>query len=516
MQINKLKKPAAVTIPVINKEGYEVVQDNLTRRYLLSSLSLNVRRSRSFYHTEDEAFRDFLGHARETLEKDPLFAVASAVYLAKKGRRLAPVITLTEAVMAGDMAEEQRDLLKLAIPSVFGDRPDKILTSLAHFQNERGVSFKGLPPYYKRNLSRVLASFKPLTLKKFRAERRAVSLADAIKALRPKPANPEMAELYRAIIERRRQAKLEATEHVTATLSSTTLTRQEKEQVIRDSIETMPLKALILNLRQYAAMEGDVPERLQKRFRNLLANFEDEKVQKIFNICDLFIPKEALVTEALAATVNAILAKAVTKYAYAFDPAKRYTVLQDLSGSMYGGGQFSIDNPRIADSARMLAVLYSLVPAERITVVCFDTKHQDLSADFTSIAAKYAGSPLELFDRFYRLMSGPLKEQFGTGTAIVDTYTQTVTGAEDVVILNTDEVSWADNGPVEAIQQHIRRLNVSTDTVILNVAYTDGKVLADKKVIRIAGLDRFSFEMLGIFQGDIGKIRAEIIRSFTG
>ena len=98
----------------------------------------------------------------------------------------------------------------------------------------------------------------------------------------------------------------------------------------------------------------------------------------------------------------------------------------------------------------------------------------------------------------------------------MDTYTQTVTGAEDVVILNTDEVSWADNGPVEAIQQHIRRLNVSTDTVILNVAYTDGKVLADKKVIRIAGLDRFSFEMLGIFQGDISKIRAEIIRSFTG
>lgn len=515
MQINRLKKQATATAAV-NKEGSAVFEDNLTRRLLLSSLALNTRRSRSFYHTDDEAFREFLGHTREGLEKDPLFTLASAVYLSRKGRRLAPVITLTEAVMTGNQEEERRELLKQAMQPVFSDRPDKILTSLAHFQNEKGASFKALPPYYKRQLRLILSGFKPLTLKKFRAERRAVSLADAIKALRPRPANPDMGEFYRAIIERRREAKLEATEHVTATLSSTELTREKKEQVIRDSLETMPLKALITNIRQYAGMEADVQQRLVKRFRDLLANFDNDKVQKIFNICDLFIPKEALVSKELAATVNSILAKAVEKYAYAFDPKKRYTVLQDLSGSMYGGGRFSIANPRIADSARMLAVLYSLVTADSIRVVCFDTKHIDSTADFASIAAKCQGQPLELFDRFYRLMSGPLQEEFNGGTSIVDTYLQNITGREDVVILNTDEVTWADNAPVVAIQQHIRRLNAGTDTVILNVAYTDGKVVADKKVIRISGLDRFSFEMMGIFQGDIARIREKIIRAFTG
>lgn len=515
MQINKMKKQST-TVMAVNRECGLVVQDNLTRRLLLSALALNTSRSRSFYHTDDEAFQEFLGHTREGLEKDRLFTIASAVYLARKGRRLAPVITLTEAVMAGDTNEEQRGLLKQALQPVFGDRPDKILTSLAHFQHEQGKSFKGLPPYYKRQLGRILAGFKPLTLKKFRAERRAVSLADAIKALRPKPATPEMGAFYRAIIERRREAKLEATEHVTATLSSTELTREKKEQIIRDTLETMPLKALITNIRQYAGMDSDVQKRLARRFNSLLASFDDEKVQKIFNICDLFIPKEALVTEEMATTVNAILNRTVEKYSYAFDPDKRYTVLQDLSGSMYGGGRFSIANPRIADSARMLAVLYSLVPVENIQVVCFDTKHVDSTADFASIAKKCQGQPLELFDRFYRLMSGPLREGFCGGTSIVDTYVQNISGKEDVVILNTDEVTWADNSPVEAIQQHIRRLNALTDTVILNVAYTDGKVIADKKVIRIAGLDRFSFEMMGIFQGDIGKIRQQIIRSFTG
>ena len=514
MQINRLKNQSA-TKTAINPEGALVVQDNLTRRLLLSSLSLNTRRSRSFYHTDEEAFQEFLGHIREGLEKDMLFTIASAVYLARKGRRLAPVITLTEAVMAGEGGEEERELLKRAMQPVFSDRPDKILTSLAHFQNERGKSFKGLPPYYKRQLGRVLAGFRPLTLKKFRAEQRAVSLADAIKALRPKPATEEMGEFYRAIIERRREAKLEATEHVTATLSSTELTREKKEQVIRDSLETMPLKALIANIRQYASMDAEVQARLVKRFDSLLSNFDDEKVQKIFNICDLFIPKEALVTEELAGTVNRILQRAVQKYAYAFDPAKRYTVLQDLSGSMYGGGRFSIENPRITDSARMLAVLYSLVPAEQIKVICFDTKHQELTDNFVTIAEQCKGEPLELFDRFYRLMSGPLRRGFCGGTSIVDTYTRNISGREDVVILNTDEVTWADNSPVEAIQQHIRRLNATTDTVILNVAYTDGKVIADKKVIRIAGLDRFSFEMIGIFQGDVARIRQEIIRAFT-
>ncbi len=514
MQINKLKKQAT-TVPAINKEGYQVVQDNLTRRFLLSSLGLNTRRSRSFYHTDEEAFQEFLVHIRETLEKDRLFALAAAVYLARKGRRLAPVITLTEAVMAQGLDDDQRELLKQAMQTVFSDRPDKICTALAHFQNEMGVSFKALPPFFKRNLARTLAGFKPLTLKKFRAERRAVSLADAIKALRPKPVNQEMAEFYRAVIERRKEAKLEATEHVTATLSSTELTREQKEKVLRDNLETMPLKALITNLRQYAELGGDVQERLRKRFNSLLANFDDAKVQKIFNICDLFIPKEALVSEELATTVNAVLNKAVEKYAFAFDPAKRYTVLQDLSGSMYGGGRFSIENPRIADSARMLAVLYSLVPARQIRVICFDTKHLNTTGEFNAIAASYSNSPLELFDRFYGLMSGSLRAVFCRGTSIVDTYTQTVSGKEDVVILNTDEISWADNSPVEAMQQHIRRLNATTDTVILNVAYSDGKVLANKKVIRIAGLDRFSFEMMGIFQGDIGKIRQEIIKAFV-
>jgi hypothetical protein len=515
MQINNLKKQSG-TVPVINPEGGKVLQDNLTRRLLLSALALNTRRSRSFYHSDEEAFQEFLGHTREALEKDRLFTLAAAVYLSRKGRRLAPVIALTEAVMAGDQNEVQRELLKKAIQPVFGDRPDKILTSLAHFQNEKNVSFKALPPFFKRSLGRTLAGFKPLTLKKFRAERRAVSLADAIKALRPKPANQEMAEFYRAVIERRKEAKLEATEHISATLSSTELSREQKEQVIRDNLETMPLKALITNIRQYAEMDGDVQRRLQKRFGSLLANFDDAKVQKIFNICDLFIPKEALVTEQLAGTVNRIVDKAVEKYAYVFDPKKQYTLLQDLSGSMYGGGRFSIANPRIAESARMLAVLYALVPSEQIKVICFDTKAVEMTTDFASIADKCKGQPLELFDRFYRLMSGPLQEEFCGGTSIVDTYLQNVTGAEDVVILNTDEITWADNSPVEAIQQHIRKLNALTDSVILNVAYTDGKVIADKKVIRIAGLDRFSFEMIGIFQGDINRIRQEIIRAFTG
>ena len=516
MQINKLKKQAAAVMPAINQEGYHVVQDNLTRRFLLSSLALNTRRSRSFYHTDEEAFREFLGHAREAVKNDRLFALAASVYLSRKGRRLAPVITLTEAVMAGELNEEQREQLKRAMQPVFCDRPDKILTSLAHFQNERGKSFKTLPPFYKRTLGHTLAGFKPLTLKKFRSERRSVTLADAIKALRPKPINQGMAEFYRAVIERSKTAKLENTEHVTATLSSTDLTHQEKEKILRDSIETMPLKALILNIRQYAEMEGDVQKRLQKRFGSLLASFDEEKVQKIFNICDLFIPKETLASDNLIATVNRILSKAVKKYAYAFDAAKRYTVLQDLSGSMYDGGRFSIANPRIADSARMLAVLYSLVPAENIRVICFDTKQIELSNDFSAIAEKCSDSPLELFDQFYRLMGESLQEEFCGNTSIVDTYINTITGTEDVVILNTDEITWADNSPVEAIQHHIRKLKATTDTVILNVAYTDGKVLADKKVIRIAGLDRFSFEMMGIFQGDISKIRHEIISSFIG
>jgi len=122
MQINKLKNQSA-TKAAINPEGALVVQDNLTRRLLLSSLALNTRRSRSFYHTDDEAFQEFLGQIREGLEKDRLFTIASAVYLARKGRRLAPVITLTEAVMAGEGNDEQRELLKRAMQPVFSDRP---------------------------------------------------------------------------------------------------------------------------------------------------------------------------------------------------------------------------------------------------------------------------------------------------------------------------------------------------------------------------------------------------------
>jgi len=509
MNINPSLSNQKKSQTIINKAGGISYEENPLRHFLLSLLSLNTRRTKSFYHTEDESFAEFLKVARITLDNDFEFAVATSAYMSQLGRRIAPTILLTEAAIKASN-ETEKNIIHKASKLIF-DRPDKITTSLAHFYNETGLSIKKAPRFFKRDMAKALTVFEPITLKKFRAEKKLVSLSDAIRVCQvlQLKLSSEKREMFKSIIEKRKEAKLQKEEHITAMLSSVNTTKEEKKTFMADNVKKIPLKALITNLKQYI----DIPEAHQdiiNRFDDILKNFDNPKVQKIFNITDLFIPEDSLrvpgIKTELFEVIDSILSKAVQKYSFAFDVTKKYKVLQDLSGSMYAWNTVS---NRIYDSAKMLTILFSLVPVENISIILFDTKNENHTEAFAKIAQLHKGKPLSLYNNLVKHMNEI--NNFRGNTCVVDTYIKTVDASDDIVILNTDEMTWADNNSVVQMQKHISSIKSYTQTIILNVAYTDGKVLANKGVIRLAGLSKFSFDMIGVMTGDMFKIKEKIM-----
>lgn len=493
---------------VYNKEGGHSVLENPYTRFINQGASLALNIPRKGYFTNEEALEEFEKSFDELWDKDRDFLVKAIAYLSDIGRRVSPVVGITRLLLkimdyrmtmamsssekyeeyyfkASHDAEETKKYIRWVSNYVFDNkRPDKIANSLGYFSLRENMSIKKVPNWYKNILKNKFEKFPALTLKKKKMKHKEIKLADLIKVLHPKPVNDEMSKLYKDIIENNSGASLKDDDHITATLSSTEKTKEEKQQYMKDNIDTMPINALIRNLSQINELNVSERDKFIDRLNNIL---EDESAYKYFNIFDLLIP--TLVDEEIMSVIDKVFDKFfdINKDIFA-NINGTVSILLDVSGSMFWD-----DRHPYNVAVKYLTLITKLLEQAEIKydIVLFaSTLYRDVKE-----YNKYPESTLKRYKHW--LTADPPSG----GTSLNDAIHNVITDDKpsDIIVLS-DEVTHNDN-----ILQYVSavRLAIDNSTVnsflFFNANYVDGKVVAEtSKVIRVAGMYSQIFNTIGI------------------
>lgn len=275
MELNrKANKANAQTM--VNPEGAVVWKDDPYRAAILHGVSLNLRPKRTFYYTDEDRWNEFIAVLDEMCRKDLHFVEALVPYLRlEHGRKLSPMVII--GYLLANYPAKIKFLPRFINASII-DTPKRMAEVMATYKLLSGShSFASIG--YRDAFRRILESYDDYTLRKNRMRRRAIKLADLIKVFRPKPQSEEMSNLYKAIIENRKEASLQAEEHVTALLSDTTKSIEEKRAILENeqTIHKMPFNALVRNLSQYAGSSIEVKMKIRERFLSVLEDLKKEK-----------------------------------------------------------------------------------------------------------------------------------------------------------------------------------------------------------------------------------------------
>jgi hypothetical protein len=475
---------------VINPEGGKVYKENSDRNLLLQSSAFKIRNS--FYWTAENALKNLETSIDD--EKDFQYKLGLAYFLTNYlGIRLSPVIMVTrlasQAVTNPDKAKVSR-----IVDSIM-DRPDKITNAIAYAQYSSG-SGKVLPPFYKRALKDSFEKFDAYTLRKFRLRRRKVKTSDVIKLLHPKPRSLALSKLYKAIIENSPEASIEKGTVITEVLSDTKITAEQKQTWISNNLETIPINSTVRNMKNIESSDKNLVVLYNKLKRGLRVTngFPAVKVLNPFDVLTAGVysdaKKMAVTDRALSEFVNAVdLGLANLKVSY----------LVDVSGSMgQWGGLLAMDredkDTGIDKVAKYMAFLLPMMKDAKINLYAFDTKVYDR----TSVVELYKRNSDSLIN-LYNL----IKRDFttGGGTALADAVRYVShKDMPDLLIVFSDEVSWADSGDTFVTAW-------DTPIIAINPDPQSGTVFnPTKPIIKLSSLDAKIFYYIPIL-ANFGKFK---------
>ncbi len=416
----------------VNPEGGIVFAEAADKSLFLTASGFKLRNS--FYYTA----KDTLAALEELIDKnhDFVYKMAVAKFLSEMlGIRLSPVVIATREAMKlkrnnipswndNVSPSEARRLLKIVVKAIM-DRPDKIANSLGYAQYNWN-EFRSLPPFYKKALRDALERFDAYTLRKFKMKRRKVKLADMIKALRPRPRNEKMAELYHAIIENRPEAAIEKGTVITEVLSDSTKTKEEKQKWIEQNIAQIPFNALLRNLRNvpYSKKNAEI---LLNRLKKALRVENGLPAVKVANPFDVL---QAGLNSGKAQYIN-IVDSVLQEYLNGIDLVEdgaKVSILVDVSGSM---NRHAIDIV-----GQYISLIFPTLRNANVKLYAFNTKVKDKSK---LVALYQSMTPSAIREMFYRDF-----KIYG-GTALADAIREVKAQDDpDLMIVFSDEVSWAD------------------------------------------------------------------------
>jgi hypothetical protein len=387
------------------------------------------------------------------------------------GIKLSPVLLVTREVMNLNKIYEypglafQRMIIKKVVDEVF-DRPDKIANALAYSQLYL-KTFKHLPPFYKKALRDQLESFSPYTLRKFKLKGKSIKLADMIKALRPCPRTPELAKLYKAIIENKGDA-IEKGSVITEVLSDAKLTNADKQEWIKENLESLPLNATIRNLRNVNSTRENL-DKLDAKIKSSLRIEHGLPVVKVANPFDIL---EAGLNSG-SPEIMQVIDKNLGEFAKNVDLGlknKKITILLDVSGSMFGD--------KMVVSSKYFSLLIPMLRGSYLRLYSFNTNARD-EKDTLALMIRNAESPITLCDLF----NG--KFHANGGTALADTIKMAAKENPDLIIVLSDEISWADVGGSSRV------FSVGVPVIAINPAPESNSTIFEpkNKVIKLSALD---------------------------
>lgn len=513
MQVNKNARNARVSKEkeklVENKEGFLVYEDNIFRKFLLQSISLNVSRSRTYFK-DTEILDEYIKTLKNVDDRELM--IKSMSYLTEKfGRKLSP------AVIAGYLISEFKkgnsegnDILPEYILKNFNDRPDKIANTLAIYSNlyNGEKTIKDVPNKYKRVFGELLSNYKDITLKKFKMRRRDIKLADMIKLFHPKPKNEKHANLFKSIIENTVDSKIKETEHITATLSSTNLTKEEKNEVLKNNLKDIPIQALIRNLVKFNDFDEKDKNIIKKRLNEIMR----DRNFKYLNINELFIDPNLLDAD-LIDILNNVIYEFLKEYENSFADEK-YSIVQDLSGSMAPG--WHNKDCGIKNSAKFLSCILPLIKEYDFTAFSNQyityTKENDYWGIY-SLVRRFRKRPIELYDELFKLLGKMIKSSpFGGGTSLIGTINDL--DYKNFIILS-DEITWNEKDKYDAIKFKFFTERNDKTFFMYNTNYTDGKVVSDStNLIRITGLSNELFTFFSLYGGNINNVIKHIKENY--
>lgn len=501
---NRRPRPRPRAVPQKNPEGAPCV--TLPPDQAVFLIGSNLKPKSSFYLNAKEridAFEEMLDKATKT---DPEYVVALASYLAKDlGIRFSPVVMLTNLARRKGISQDIRDMIKFSVNEVF-DRPDKVANAFAYmdFHHKKPTS---LPPFYKKALKVSLENMGEMTLRKRRMRRREFSLADLIKMLHPHPKTEKMAALYKAVIENSPTVALKKGESVTATLSDAAATREEKQETIQKSLADMGLNEVLRNLRSIDPTKENRKTIMEKVVRSLRI----ENGIPVVKVCNPFDVLEAALCCG-EPSFRTELSDALGKFIQDIDlgfTGKKVAVMIDISGSMRYVG--------LPLAAKYMALMGPALLKNDLVVTAFDTACHDRTESFFTNMRKYREDPVSAYDYILRTF------QAGGGTSLVECTRQVLEKHnQDILIILSDEITWADQRPVayignlnekiQTLDQHLLRANIPA--LLINPAMTgQSAVYVSPKVMRVSSLDAKIFYYLNLIS-DFGRFKKEIVAKF--
>lgn len=465
MELNKRSKKTAAV--VVNSEGSVVVDRNPLIQLYLESSQLNIK-SDSFYVEAKDKLSSVLQMVNKETDIDYIFGLAK--FLADRGLKLGPVV-LTSALAGRGYSFNGKNI------NYIYNTPQRIAEAVAlnnlkltHLNN----SFK------KHVLKSALENMNENTLKKGKMKRKKVKLADLIKLLRPHPKNPEIAALYKAIIENSKSASLSEKKDFMAIKTSTNISDKEKQKMMYDAVinKTVSINQLIRNLKYYAEnYDFKKNIELQNAILDSLGNVKNYRFLNIFDVITaaIFVPQ-------FEKPLFEIVKKFVVDVKQTFDFGKETVVLFDVSGSMSG----NLDN-----SFKYMALISLLY--EDVTLRLFAEELYSGNKDTIDMIKMLKNGSYQsaktLLNKMFLEHGGGTSLVASTESLVEDYEKNKAGGFAKALTLTviSDEVSWVEG---EDLTSQIKELNKKikdNKMILINPSVTKGTVFTHN-VVGIASL----------------------------
>jgi len=495
-----------------NPEGAIVWKEDKYRDLIVAGSNLSPKQDR-FYFKSDEQFKRFVDALDKMFAIDPEFLPPLAKFLAKQfGRKTSP------AVITGFIASKQKlnnetvtdrkvyqEMVKRIDKSLFRT-PKQMAEALYTFQLLTELPIKKVPKSYKKAMKSVLESYDRMTLIKNRLRRREIKLADLIKVLHPKPKNQTIADTYKAIIENRvRLDEQEKQVMATTIMSDSSLTKEEKQKRLEDSIDKMPINMLIRNLAQFSESSLDTKLKIRARLESVLESLKsgDESTFQIFNP---FIVMDIIKSDKFQylGVIKDILDEMLRVYFrhvkefVGFDKFDDAIVVGDVSGSMESSW---------FDVVKAIVTTYELAGKVRVELFADDlwSSGSEWEQQTNKLVNDIANDPtMKPLTKAHKLYTELRKRwNWWAGTALVNSVKKlliklTNEGKKDVLLfIVSDEVTWAEDKSsfcwrttdLRGIFDTYKNLNLKG--LLYNPVYVSnqGVAIPDSRVLKFGSLN---------------------------
>lgn len=419
----------AVYEPTLTRNPERAVAIDLSGKALaLFTMASGLKLRDDFYNTKDQTLANF-GKLIDSIDNVKLIS-AYALFLSQYlGIKLSPVIMLTHVAITRQRKLDffDREAIRRAMAGVF-DRPDKFANAFGYAKLLTG-ELKHLPPFFKRILRERFETLKEHTLVKNRMAGHEIKTADLIKLLHPRPAGARMSQVYKALIENDTEIVARDETDLVRVLSSSGLSKEEKNAVVEENLEKAPINALIRNLRSINPSDKNLLI-LGKRLGDVLRVVSGIPDIRIVNPFDLLKAGLYGTSAVLADVIDSTLYKFMSQVETL--KGKKVKFLVDISGSM------TPDDTDVV--ALYMALMSPMFRESELEIRKFGSTLRRDERDVTN-AYKFSKSIISNY--------GMIKRTFGKqneGTALADAVRVAAQDNPDLIVVFSDEVTWQDGG----------------------------------------------------------------------